>query len=133
HFVFYRPKDIVSGDFYWAEIFQETLLFAVIDCTGHGVPGAFVSIVGYNGLVRAINEFELIKPNEILDKLREVVLDSFKGQSNTEVKDGMDLSLCAWNKSSNELLFSGANNPCLIIRKGELIELKADKQPIGQF
>ena len=133
HFVFYRPKDIVSGDFYFAEKFDDTFIFSAIDCTGHGVPGAFVSIVGYNGLVRATNEFELRKPNEILDKLREIVLDSFKGQSNSEVKDGMDLSLCAWNQNSNELLFSGANNPCIIIRKGEIIELKADKQPIGQF
>lgn len=133
HFVFYRPKDIVSGDFYWAEMIKDIFLFSAIDCTGHGVPGAFVSIVGHNGLVRATNEFELLEPNKILDKLRDIVLDSFRGQNHSEVKDGMDISLCAWNKKTNELLYSGANNPCVIIRKGEIIEIKADKQPIGQF
>jgi serine phosphatase RsbU (regulator of sigma subunit)/ligand-binding sensor domain-containing protein len=133
HVVFYRPKDIVSGDFYWTEQVGDYALFAAIDCTGHGVPGAFVSIVGYNGLIRAVNEFGLYKPNEILDKLREIVTESFNTQNQQEVKDGMDMSLCAINYRTGELLFSGANNPCVIIRNGEIIELKGDKQPIGQF
>lgn len=133
HFVLYQPKDIVSGDFYWAEQLDDLFLFAAADCTGHGVPGAFVSIVGHNGIIRAINEFSLRKPNEILDKLREIVIESFKGQHQSEVKDGMDIALCSWNRSTKELLFAGANNSCVIIRNGEIIELKADKQPVGQY
>lgn len=133
HLVFYRPKDIVSGDFYWSEQVGDYTLFAAVDCTGHGVPGAFVSIVGYNGLMRAINEFGLFKPNEILNRLRDLVTANFKTQNHQEVKDGMDMAMCAVNYKTGELLFAGANNPCVIIRNREVIELKGDKQPIGQF
>jgi serine phosphatase RsbU (regulator of sigma subunit) len=133
HLVFYRPKDIVSGDFYWSEQVGDYQLLAAVDCTGHGVPGAFVSLVGYNGLMRSVNEVGLYKPNEILNKLRNIVTESFKAQNQQEVKDGMDMALIALNYSTNELLFAGANNPCIIVRNGDLIELKGDKQPIGQF
>jgi len=133
HFVFYQPKDIVSGDFYWADSVNGNVLFSAIDCTGHGVPGAFVSIVAHNGLRRSTNEFKLHHPNEVLDKLQEVVVESFKSQNQSEVKDGMDLALCCINKEGTKLEYAGANNPCVIIRNGEIIELKADKQPIGQF
>ena len=133
YFVFYRPKDIVSGDFYWARKINGKILWSAIDCTGHGVPGAMVSIVGNNGLLRATNEFQLSQPNEILDKLRELVLESFKAQGTNDVKDGMDLGLASIDKENMQLEFSGANNSCVIIRKGELIEIKGDKQPIGDF
>lgn len=133
YFVFYRPKDIVSGDFYWAKKIDKTILWSAVDCTGHGVPGAMVSIVGNNGLLRATSEFSLAQPNEILDKLRELVLESFRSKGTDEVKDGMDLGLAAFNTETYELQFAGANNGCVIIRKNEIIELKADKQPIGKF
>lgn len=133
HFVFYRPKDIVSGDFYWAKEKQGKLIFSAVDCTGHGVPGALVSIVGNNGLLRATNEFRLVEPHEILDKLREIVIKAFRAEGETDVKDGMDIALCSIDKEKDLLKFSGANNECVIIRKGEIIELKPDKQPIGQF
>jgi serine phosphatase RsbU (regulator of sigma subunit) len=132
YFVFYRPKDIVSGDFYWARKKQGVCIFSAIDCTGHGVPGALVSIVGNNGLLRCVNEFKLIEPNEILDKLREVVVSSFKA-TGQEVKDGMDMALCTIDHENMILKFAGANNECVIIRNGEIIELKPDKQPIGYF
>lgn len=132
-FVFYRPKDIVSGDFYWARKINGKILWSAIDCTGHGVPGAMVSIVGNNGLLRATNEFQLSKPNEILDKLRELVLESFKAQGSNDVKDGMDLGLASVDKEKMLLEFSGANNTCVIVRNGEIIEIKGDKQPIGDF
>jgi hypothetical protein len=86
-----------------------------------------------NGLLRATNEFQLVKPNEILDKLRELVLESFKGQGTNDVKDGMDLGLACIDKDKMQLEFSGANNSCVIVRNGELIEIKGDKQPIGDF
>lgn len=132
HFVLYKPKDIVSGDFYWAARFENKSVFSAIDCTGHGVPGAFVSIVGFNGLNRTVNEFKLRQPAAILDKLTELVVDTFS-QSDSNIKDGMDIGLCAIDNSNLMLEFSGANNPCVIIRNGEAIELKPDKQPIGEF
>ncbi|MBI2258388.1 MAG: tetratricopeptide repeat protein [Flavobacteriia bacterium] len=130
-FVFYKPKDIVAGDFYWLEMIEDTVLVAAADCTGHGVPGAMVSVVCNNGLNRAVREFGLTKPNEILDKTRELVLEEFK-KSEEEVKDGMDISLCSLNRKTYQLQWSGANNPLWIIRNDEIIEFKPDKQPIGK-
>lgn len=132
HFVLYKPKDIVSGDFYWAARFENKSIFSAIDCTGHGVPGAFVSIVGFNALNRTVNEFKLRQPAAILDKLTELVVDTFS-QSETNIKDGMDIGLCSIDNDTLKLEFSGANNPCVVIRNGEAIELKPDKQPIGEF
>lgn len=133
YFVFYRPKDIVSGDFYWAKETEKTILFSAVDCTGHGVPGALVSIVGNNGLLRATNEFQLTEPSDILDKLREIVIAAFRAEGTSDVKDGMDIALCSIDKKTGLLKYAGANNDCIIIRNGEIIELKPDKQPIGQF
>ncbi len=133
HFIYYVPKDIVSGDFYWARAVENKVIFSAIDCTGHGVPGALVSIVGNNGLLRSINEFKLTSPSDILDKLREIVINAFKSESSTDVKDGMDIALCTIDKSTGILQYAGANNECVIIRNGEIIELKADKQPIGTY
>jgi len=132
HFVLYKPKDIVSGDFYWATRFEHKTIFSAIDCTGHGVPGAFVSIVGFNALNRTVNEFGLRQPAAILDKLTELVVDTFT-QSESQIKDGMDIGLCAIDNSTLKLEFSGANNPCVVVRNKEAIELKPDKQPIGEF
>ena len=133
YFVFYRPKDIVSGDFYWARQKGELLIFSAIDCTGHGVPGALVSIVGNASLLRCLNEHRLTEPADILNKHREIVVRSFVSRNNTDVKDGMDMSLCVLDKTSLLMKYAGANNECVIIRNKEIIELKPDKQPIGQF
>ncbi|MDQ3046957.1 MAG: SpoIIE family protein phosphatase [Bacteroidota bacterium] len=130
-FILYKPKDIVAGDFYWMEKKDDLLLFAVCDCTGHGVPGAMVSVICSNALNRAIKEFNITEPGKILDKVRNLVIETFE-RSESEVKDGMDISLCCYNKTDNTLLWSGANNPLLLYRKGELTEFKGDKQPIGK-
>lgn len=132
HFVLFKPKDIVSGDFYWAERFGSQAIFSAVDCTGHGVPGAFVSIVGFNGLNRTVNEFDLRKPGEILDKLTELVVETFS-KSESQIKDGMDIALCNINYETNILTYAGANNPLIMIRNNEIIEIKANKQPIGEF
>ncbi|MBI2258769.1 MAG: SpoIIE family protein phosphatase [Flavobacteriia bacterium] len=132
-FVFYRPKDIVSGDFYWARKKENQIIFSVLDCTGHGVPGALVSIVGNAALLRCVNEHKLTEPSEILDKLRDIVVRSFDKKGEVDVKDGMDMSLCSLNQDTLLLKYSGANNDCIIVRDNELIELKPDKQPIGYF
>lgn len=108
----------------------DTVLFAAADCTGHGVPGAMVSVVCNNGLNRSVREFGLTSPGEVLDKTRELVIQEFE-KSEEEVKDGMDISICSI--TGENLLWAGANNPLWIIRKGELIEFKPDKQPIGKY
>lgn len=134
-FVFYQPKDIVAGDFYWIDKSDDTIFLAVADCTGHGVPGAMVSIVGHNGLERCVKEFGLKDPEAILDKLNELVEGTFS-RSEGQVRDGMDIALCIIKKSgdSTELTYSGANNPLWIIRADNTLEeIKADKQPIGRY
>ncbi len=190
-FVLYKPKDIVAGDFYWMErvtvpviarheaissaderlprsddgtrsdVADELILIAAADCTGHGVPGALVSVVCSNALNRTVKEFKITEPGKILDKVRELVLETFE-KSEDNVQDGMDISLCALTlpspgregatdatveKSASRattdtslpmgregvrVQWSGAYNSLLYIQKGEMKELAADKQPIGK-
>lgn len=130
-FILYKPKDIVSGDFYWMEKVENTIYASAIDCTGHGVPGAFVSIVGYNSLNRTLMEFGLRQPAEILNKLNDLVVDTFVRHSDSDVKDGMDMSLVSINLDTMEVEFSGAQNPLYIINGDGIVEIKANKQPIG--
>ena len=129
--IFYLPKDIVAGDFYWQEKVDDLILFAACDCTGHGVPGAMVSVVCNNALNRAVREFNKIQPAEILDKTMEIVIENFYS-SEDEIKDGMDISLCTYHQKTKQLNYAGANNPLWIIRNREIIEFKADKQAIGK-
>lgn len=130
NFVLYQPKDVVAGDFYWVEKQGDKILFAAADCTGHGVPGAMVSVVCNNALNRSVREYGLSDPGKILDKTRFIVLEEFE-KSEDEVSDGMDIALCSIEGSKLE--YAGAHNPLWLIRKGELIEIKANKQPIGRF
>lgn len=129
-FILYKPKDIVAGDFYWLETKDNKVLFAAADCTGHGVPGAMVSVICNNGLNRSVREHNLTDPGDILDKTREIVIQEFS-KSDEDVKDGMDIALCSLD--GLQLKYAGAHNPLWIVRKNELIEIKANKQPIGKF
>jgi serine phosphatase RsbU (regulator of sigma subunit) len=129
-FVYYRPKDIVAGDFYWMEQVNGKILFAVADCTGHGVPGALVSIVCNNGLNRSVREYGLEKPSEILEKTNEIIISEFK-KSDDNIRDGMDISLCALDFERNQLQWAGANNPLWIVRNGKILITKGDRQSIG--
>ena len=135
-FIFYQPKDIVAGDFYWMDQAKDRIIFAAADCTGHGVPGAFVSIVCHNALNRSVREFGKTKASDILDQTRELVVAHFQ-ESDENVKDGMDISLCCYNIKTRKLDFSGANNRLFLVRRdnGRMImeDIKGDKQPIGQF
>lgn len=133
-FVLFKPKDIVSGDFYWMEERNNFIYFAAADCTGHGVPGAMVSFVCSNALSKAVIEDEKVTPDEILTRTSEIVIKQFS-TSETSLNDGMDISLGAYNPKTNELKWSGANNPIWIIRKdsNEITEIKGDKQPIGNY
>lgn len=131
-FILYKPKDIVAGDFYWIDVVsKDYILIAAADCTGHGVPGALVSVVCSNALNRTVKEFEITDPGKILDKTRELVVETFE-RSETEVKDGMDISLCLLNKKRNEIEWAGANNPLWIVRNSKIIEYKPNKQAIGK-
>lgn len=130
-FVLYLPKDVVAGDFYWLEKVKDIVLFAAADCTGHGVPGAMMSVVCHNALNRSVREEGLTDPGKILDRTREIIISEL-GKSNEDVKDGMDISFCALNSKTLDLNWAGANNPLWIVRNSELIEVKPDKQPIGQ-
>ncbi|MBL7898989.1 MAG: SpoIIE family protein phosphatase, partial [Crocinitomicaceae bacterium] len=160
HFIFYAPKDIVSGDFYWFESVsgtENTTLLAAADCTGHGVPGALVSVVCSNALRRSVREFGLRTPGEILDKVSSILVETFENDGN-EVKDGMDaalISLSAPDQHGKRIVqFSGANNPLWVARQSEyleitqkedpaviadetnkmaLLEVKGDRQPVGKF
>jgi serine phosphatase RsbU (regulator of sigma subunit)/TPR repeat protein len=129
-FIYYKPKDIVAGDFYWLEKTKNGVLIAAADCTGHGVPGAMVSVVCNNALNRSVREYGLTETGLILDKTKEIVVQEF-GDSDENVSDGMDIALC--HLEGNKLQYSGANNPLWIIRDGKIIETKANKQPIGKY
>ena len=132
HFVFYKPRDIVSGDFYWANRKHDKNIIVVGDCTGHGVPGAFMSMLGISSLNEIINKKEIISSSEILNTLKQYIISSLH-QTGEESKsqDGMDISICIFNNDYSKVEISGAYNPAYIIRNNEIIEHKADKMPIG--
>ncbi len=133
-FILYKPKDIVSGDFYWIDKKNDWSYFAAVDCTGHGVPGAFMSIVGYNLLKDILNNSNAITPAAIMDKMNDGVANTLhSGSSDNQTKDGMDMTLCALNYKTLELQFAGAFNPLYIVRNNELLQFKVDKFPIGMF
>lgn len=132
YFVFFRPKDVVSGDFYWAgELNNGNFAFSVADSTGHGVPGAIMSILNISSLEKSIEKET--EPNRILNSTRKIVIERLKKDGSSEGgKDGMDCSLLVLNQDRTQLSFAAANNPVFIVRNNELIEYKADKMPVGK-
>jgi serine phosphatase RsbU (regulator of sigma subunit) len=134
HFIIFLPKDIVSGDFYWAyNTLNNRSIFALADCTGHGVPGGFMSMLGNSFLNELIVENKLFKADTVLNKLRDKIIKALGQKGAEDRKDGMDMGLCVWNKLENTLEFSGANNSLWLIRNNELIQYQGDKMPVGQF
>jgi len=132
-FVLYLPRDIVSGDFFWIHQNNDKKIIIAADCTGHGVPGAFISILGATLLNDIIVNRNITKPNEILNELRKQVIVSLNQSSEqSDSRDGMDVSVCVIDDNLN-LSFSGAYNPVYIIRNKEMFELKADRQPVGIY
>jgi serine phosphatase RsbU (regulator of sigma subunit) len=132
-FVLYRPKDIVSGDFYWVEEVNNKVIFAAVDCTGHGVPGAFMSLVGHNGLNQAIKEHGITKPCDVLRDLNRIAYETLHKDRDQFVRDGMDMALCALDPQRLMLEYSGANCPLYLVRNDEVIQYAPDKRPIGGF
>jgi len=140
-FVYYVPKDIVAGDFYWIEEVEEkgekSILFAVADCTGHGVPGAMVSVICSNALNKAVNEMGIYEPSKILEEITKIVVRTFE-KSDSELKDGMDISLVRIGEKKSgkiKLQYAGANNPLWVIKSNSksVEETKATKRPIGKY
>jgi serine phosphatase RsbU (regulator of sigma subunit) len=129
HFIFYKPKDIVSGDFYWIFKMENKIICAVADCTGHGVPGAFMSLLGHNMLENIINKASL-KPGEILTALNREIVARFSDNQEAS-KHGMDIAIISIDPTINQLEYAGARNSLYLIRKNELLEIKGDKLTLG--
>jgi serine phosphatase RsbU (regulator of sigma subunit)/Tfp pilus assembly protein PilF len=132
HFVLYRPKDIVSGDFYWAHHVDGKFLICTADCTGHGVPGAFMSLLNISILNEVTTEKKITQPDKILNYVRESIIVTLNTEGNEESKDGMDCTLCCFDVKNRTLEYAAANNSFYIIREGKLILCPADKMPVGK-
>ncbi|NQV52144.1 MAG: SpoIIE family protein phosphatase [Flavobacteriales bacterium] len=132
--VLFRPKDIVSGDFYWFTEKEDRVIMIAADCTGHGVPGALMSMIGSSLLNEIVNEKGITQPNEILLALKHGVIKALnKHPSSDQTKDGMDIGVCSIPKKGNKIDFAGANNPLWMIRDGEIIDFRGDRQPVGIY
>jgi serine phosphatase RsbU (regulator of sigma subunit) len=132
HFVLYKPLAIVSGDFYWVSTQNNLQVIIAADCTGHGVPGAFMSMLGVTMLNEIVNGKHIIKPDQIIENLREGIIKSLKQVVDEDtVKDGMDIAVCVVDFDERVLWYAGANNPLYLIRGGELIHYRADKMPVA--
>jgi serine phosphatase RsbU (regulator of sigma subunit) len=133
-FILFKPKDIVSGDFYWIAEKNNKIMCTVADCTGHGVPGAFMSLLGHNLLENAVKNKFNQQPASILDSLNEELITVMsQEQGKSSVKNGMDIALITVDKTNMQLEYAGAHLPLYLIRNGELSEIKADKMSIGSF
>ncbi|HLN20510.1 MAG TPA: SpoIIE family protein phosphatase [Bacteroidales bacterium] len=134
YFILYMPKDIVSGDFYWMNEADGKFMIAAVDCTGHGVPGAFMSIVGFNQLNHAVNVKKARRAADILDTLNEGVITTLnENKSDSSIKDGMDMALCIFDLKAGMAEFAGANNPLVVVRNNQITKYKGDRFPIGAF
>jgi serine phosphatase RsbU (regulator of sigma subunit) len=134
HFILYRPKDVVSGDFYFIKKHENKLILAVADCTGHGVPGAFVSMLGIVFLNEIIRNSEIQTAAQILETLRTLVKSTLKQSGQTkENTQGMDIALCIMHTDTNTLHYAGANIPLYIVRQGQLLEYRPTKNPISYY
>ncbi len=131
-FIYFRPKDIVSGDFYWFEQIGEKLLIATVDCTGHGVPGAFMSLIANNKLNKVVNEKGIHEPSLVLAEVHKEIVHSLNQETGIDnSQDGMDMSLCVIDRATNSIEFAGAQNPIIIVKDGKAHEIKADSLSLG--
>lgn len=130
HFLFFKPRDLVSGDFYFVTKIRERVFIAAVDCTGHGVPGAFMSMIGYNLLLEAIELNFIFEPAKILDYLQQRIVYALR-QQQTDNRDGMDISICVIDREQQVLEYAGAKHPLLLIENGEMRKIEADRVSIG--
>jgi len=134
HFILFKPRDIVSGDYYWAREKDQKLLIAVADCTGHGVPGGFLSMLGISSMNEIVNRSSLLDPGKILEQLRAVVIASMhQTGSRDEAQDGIEIALCVIDVKKKSLVYAGANRPLYLVRNGEVQHIRPDRMPIGIY
>jgi sigma-B regulation protein RsbU (phosphoserine phosphatase) len=134
HFILFQPKDIVSGDFFWFCEVENIIIIAVMDCTGHGVPGAFMSILGITLLNEIVKNYNILRPDKILNKLRtEIIYALGQDGDSKNVKDGIEGSVISYNEKTKILQFSSSFNPLILIRDNEIIEIKGDRFPVGYY
>lgn len=131
NFILFKPRDIISGDFYWATISNNKLILAIADCTGHGVPGALMSMLGISLLNEIVTNNKVFKTNVILDTLKQQIINALRQEENETSRDGMDIALIVYDIEHEILEFSGAHNPLVYIRDNEMQTIKADRMPIG--
>lgn len=132
-FVLFKPKDIVSGDFYWFAQSGDKKVIAAVDCTGHGVPGALMSMLGNSLLNRIVNDLNITEPAQILNELRNGVINSLKKNGTDPANGGMDMALCTIDSENRKLEFAGAFNPLVYVRNGEIGQVRANRMPIGRY
>jgi serine phosphatase RsbU (regulator of sigma subunit) len=132
YFILYKPKDIVSGDFYWATVQEDKFIFCLGDCTGHGVPGAFMSLLNFSKLNESVNDKRIVRPDLVLNDIRHEIVKALNPGGSGEAKDGMDCTLCCFDFKKMELQYAAANNGLLLIRNGEVMHLNADRMPVGK-
>lgn len=133
HFIHYQPKDIVSGDFYWVSHHDTKIMVAAIDCTGHGVPGALLSIVGHNAITQTVNELGILQPAKVLDNMNSIIKKILHQDKGSDIRDGMDMALCTYDKTTQMLEYAGANNPVYIVSDGKLNIIKGSKLTVGSM
>lgn len=133
HFILYQPKDIVSGDFYWVSHHDSKFMIAAVDCTGHGVPGALLSIVGHNAISQAVNEQGITQPAKVLDTMNTQIKKILHQDKGSDIRDGMDMALCTYDRLSGTLEYAGANNPLYIVADKKLNIIKASKLTVGSM
>jgi serine phosphatase RsbU (regulator of sigma subunit) len=134
HFILFNPRDIVSGDYYWAREKDQKLLVAVADCTGHGVPGGFLSMLGISSMNEIVNRSRELNPGKILEQLREVVIASMhQTGSRDEAQDGIEIALCVIDLKRKSMEFAGANRPLYLVRNGSVEHIRPDRMPIGIY
>jgi serine phosphatase RsbU (regulator of sigma subunit) len=133
YFILYQPKDIVSGDFYWVSHHENKIMVAAVDCTGHGVPGALLSIVGHNAINQTVNELGIIQPAKVLDSMNTIIKKILHQDKGSDIRDGMDMALCTFDKTTNTLEYAGANNPVFLLSEGKLNVIKGSKLTVGSM
>ncbi|RLE01598.1 MAG: hypothetical protein DRJ13_06720 [Bacteroidetes bacterium] len=134
HFILFKPRDIVSGDYYWAREKDQKLLIAVADCTGHGVPGGFLSMLGISSMNEIVNRSAELNPGKILEQLREIVIASMHQTGSwDEAQDGIEIALCVIDLKKLSLEYSGANRPLYLVRDGAVQHIRPDRMPIGIY
>jgi len=138
NFIFYKPKDIVSGDFYWVKQINHNIVIVAADCTGHGVPGAFMSMLGISFLNEIVQKREITQANQVLNELRKQIKHSLRQHGGKDTSmDGIDMAICVLDLKTNKMQYAGAYNPLILVKykndKPELIEIKADRRPVGFY